>query len=70
MHKQVVKDIQRMYDIHVVQNKQTYHEFCRTVAMHLGWPTQRVYRLIKPWFPGDLYNGEESIYERMHQFGF
>ena len=65
------EDLDKLYATHVIRGRETYHEFCRTVAMSLGWPTQRVYNLISPYYPDkNLYDGEQSIYENMHRYGF
>lgn len=70
MKQSVHQIVYRLYQIHVERGRQTYHEFCRTVAMNLGWPTQRVYSLVDELFPDREDYGEGSIYENMHRYGF
>ena len=70
MHSKIKTDVDRLYKIHVLQQKMTYHEFCRTVALSLGWPVQRVYPLLKQYFPERDSYGEDSIYESMHRYGY
>ena len=60
------QDLEKLYQKYYVKKKQTYHEFVRTVCIYLGWPTQRIYPLVKRFFPDPMYNGEQSIYANLH----
>lgn len=58
--------LEKLHAKYCIKQNQTYHQFVRTVCIYLGWPTQRVYPLVKRFFPDPMYNGEQSIYGTLH----
>lgn len=61
-------EIDKAYEELYVSGKQTYHEFVRTICVRTGWPTQRVYPLLVPWFPDTNMFNDDSIYKKLFQF--